>query len=219
MPVCPKGHDSQALDWCDVCGAPIAGVGRQGSATPLGTRRSIDALDASDPCPVCDTSPIGRFCEACGYDFFLGRPAPVPLPSASIPPPTWVAIVTADASYAERESGNPERVGLPVSHVERRITLTGNRVRIGRRSASRGIVPEIDLSGPPEDAAVSHQHAELLVQPDGSWAIADFGSRNGTYLNDDTEPIPRDRLVPIAAGDRIHVGAWTIITVDQARGA
>lgn len=215
--MCRKGHDSQSLDFCDVCGTRMAGAGGPSGVTPPGVGRSSDPPGASEPCPVCDTPRLGRFCEACGQDFLLGRPAPVPLPSASNPGPAWVAIVRADPVYLERKSGDAHRVGPRVSHVERRFALTGSRVRIGRRSASRGLVPEIDLSGPPEDAAVSHQHAELLVQPDGSWAIADVGSRNGTYLNGDTEPIPRDRLVPIAAGDRIQVGAWTIITVDHAQ--
>ncbi|MGH8908679.1 MAG: FHA domain-containing protein [Egibacteraceae bacterium] len=75
------------------------------------------------------------------------------------------------------------------------------QVRIGRHSASRGITPEIDLTGPPEDPGVSHLHAVLLPTPDGSWTIVDPGSTNGTQLNDDPEPIATNSPVPLHDGD------------------
>jgi hypothetical protein len=56
-------------------------------------------------------------------------------------------------------------------------------------------------------------HAVLLAQPDGGWALVDPGSTNGTTVNDDPAPIKTDIPVPLNDGDRIHVGAWTTITV------
>jgi pSer/pThr/pTyr-binding forkhead associated (FHA) protein len=53
----------------------------------------------------------------------------------------------------------------------------------------------------------------LLSQPDGGWAVVDPGSTNGTTVNDDPEPVKTDVPIPIRDGDRIHVGAWTTITV------
>jgi hypothetical protein len=53
-------------------------------------------------------------------------------------------------------------------------------MRIGRRGASRGIEPEIDLTGPPADPGISHLHAVLPVEPHGGWAVLDSGSSNGT---------------------------------------
>jgi pSer/pThr/pTyr-binding forkhead associated (FHA) protein len=91
--------------------------------------------------------------------------------------------------------------------------MTADRVQIGRRSVSRGIDPEIDLSVPPEDPGVSRLHAVLLAQPDGSWTLVDVGSANGTTLNDDLDPIPVNVPVPVKDGDRVHVGAWTTITL------
>ena len=93
---------------------------------------------------------------------------------------------------------------------ERQFQLTGRQMRIGRRSRSRGI-PEIDLSGPPADPGVSHLHAVLLAEPDGSWTVLDPGSANGTMVNG--HEIAADERVPLRHGDRIHVGAWTVLTV------
>jgi len=54
----------------------------------------------------------------------------------------------------------------------------------------------------------------VLVREAGdSWAIVDPGSTNGIYLNDSLDAIPTDELVPVAEGDRIHIGAWTTLTL------
>ena len=86
-------------------------------------------------------------------------------------------------------------------------------MRIGRRSVSRGIDPEIDLTGPPADPGISRLHAVLIAAPDGGWAVLDPGSANGTLVNG-TE-IPTGVEVPLHDGDRINVGGWTAITVHR----
>jgi pSer/pThr/pTyr-binding forkhead associated (FHA) protein len=53
----------------------------------------------------------------------------------------------------------------------------------------------------------------LLRQDDGSYVLVDPGSTNGTTLNDDLTPIAVNVPVPVADGDRIHVGAWTTLTL------
>jgi FHA domain len=55
-------------------------------------------------------------------------------------------------------------------------------MRIGRRSVSQGLEPEIDLTGPPTDPGVSWLHAAPLAELDGSWTILDPGSQNGTLV-------------------------------------
>jgi len=57
-------------------------------------------------------------------------------------------------------------------------------------------------------------HAVLIAQPDGGWAILDPGSENGTIVNG-TE-ITTGVRVPLRDGDRVHVGAWTVITIHAA---
>jgi pSer/pThr/pTyr-binding forkhead associated (FHA) protein len=87
-------------------------------------------------------------------------------------------------------------------------------MRIGRRSASRGLTPEIDLTGPPLDPGISRLHAVLIADPVMGWSVIDPGSENGTIVNG-TE-IPTGVRVPLHDGDRIHLGAWTLITVSHA---
>jgi hypothetical protein len=44
----------------------------------------------------------------------------------------------------------------------------------------------------------------------------DPGSANGTRINDGNEPIAVNVPVPVGAGDRIHIGAWTTITLQDS---
>jgi pSer/pThr/pTyr-binding forkhead associated (FHA) protein len=85
-------------------------------------------------------------------------------------------------------------------------------MRVGRRSASRGIEPEIDLTGPPVDPGISHLHAVLIAQPEGGWSVLDPGSSNGTQVNG--ADIGTGVAVPLRPGDRICIGAWTVLTVE-----
>jgi pSer/pThr/pTyr-binding forkhead associated (FHA) protein len=86
-------------------------------------------------------------------------------------------------------------------------------MRIGRRSVSRGLEPEIDLTGPPADPGVSHLHAVLIAENDG-WTVFDPGSSNGTQVNG--IEIATGSRVRLRDGDRVCVGAWTVLTI---RGA
>lgn len=131
---------------------------------------------------------------------------------------TWTAVITADRDYYEfvLASDGPDAAGIafPPYYPQRRIPLTGAQIRIGRRSQSRG-VPEIDLSEPPGDPGVSRTHAVLLAQQDGGWTLVDPGSANGTLLNESTEPLAINVQIPLNDGDRIHLGAWTTITIQR----
>ncbi|XRQ09732.1 FHA domain-containing protein [Actinomadura welshii] len=233
MPVCPSGHTSGSADYCDVCGDAMDGPPRARSAPARSRAAEPPGEPAGDAaaCPQCGTPRSGRFCEADGYDFETGaahtaqppaaRPRPlVPSQRTSSPrltPPGPAAVITADRAYFDTVVAQmgPDAAGLafPPYSPERRVPLLGGQVRIGRRSTSRAILPEIDLSAPPEDPGVSHLHAVLLAQPDGTWNLVDPGSTNGTTVNGGTEPIAVNAPVPLADGDRIHVGAWTTITL------
>ncbi|MDF3297572.1 FHA domain-containing protein [Streptomyces tropicalis] len=138
-------------------------------------------------------------------------------------PSTWTATIGPDRDYfmAMMHRSGPEAAGLnlPAYSPEQQRTLTGNQVTIGRRRHSTGDTPDIDLSVPPEDPGVSHQHAVLVQQPDGTWAVVDQNSTNGTTVNGGEESIQPFVPVPLQDGDRVHVGAWTTITVRRGPGA
>ncbi|HYR61351.1 MAG TPA: FHA domain-containing protein [Actinomycetota bacterium] len=129
-------------------------------------------------------------------------------------PAAWQAVVVADRDYYDRMQA--EEIPFPAVYPDRVFTLTTSRSVIGRRSTSRGINPEIDLSGAPEDPGVSHMHAVLVGSPEGGWTIIDPGSANGTFLNESSDPIPNNLAVPVADGDRIHMGAWTTLTLHKS---
>ncbi|MCX5412548.1 FHA domain-containing protein [Streptomyces sp. NBC_00059] len=132
-------------------------------------------------------------------------------------PGSWTAVIAPDRDYflAMMQRSGPEATGLnlPAYSPEQRLALTGNQITIGRRRHSTGESPDIDLARPPEDPGVSHQHAVLVQQPDGSWAVVDQNSTNGTTLNGAEDPIQPYVPVPLQDGDQVHVGAWTTITV------
>jgi len=93
-----------------------------------------------------------------------------------------------------------------------RIDLERAEVTVGRRG-SRDLLVDIDLGELTEDRAVSHHHALLVRTSRGRYDLIDVGSTNGTRLNGASAPIPPNRRVELANGDRIHVGGWTTITI------
>lgn len=234
MATCPKGHESATLDYCEVCGARM-GAG-PAAAAPAPAPAAPPAPDAV-LCPVCGTPKTGRFCEEDGYDFLLAPPVSAPSsPSApSAPAPSeapaapqapaapaaaWEVVVRADAAYFEvvKAMGGEDAGGLAMPRfvAERRFPLTGQQMVIGRRSRSRGVNPDIDLVGPPEDPGVSHVHA-LLVPQESGWAVVDMESANGTYLNDpSSNPLDPNVAVALKDGDVVFLGAWTALTIQSA---
>src|SRR5258708_2076380 len=161
-----------------------------GQATaPQSSARSVQL------CPRCGAARSGRFFAGCR----LGPHSPPPLPRPGplrTPPPraspggggprpgtppgpatpaAWSVVATADRAYYDTvtASGGPEAapVTFPAYCPERRFALTGQEMRIGRRSASRGLTPEIDLTGPPLDPGISRLHAVLGAPPGLAWSL------------------------------------------------
>jgi serine/threonine-protein kinase len=147
------------------------------------------------------------------------HPAPAPRPAdPAAQAGTWTAVVTADRAYYDHvqtvDAADAPSISFPAYVAERRFTLSGTEVRVGRRSRSLGVEPEIDLTGPPTDPGVSRLHATLTRDPDdGTWSVADLGSPNGIQVNG--RDLPAGTAVPLRPGDRIHLGAWTLITITQ----
>jgi pSer/pThr/pTyr-binding forkhead associated (FHA) protein len=127
--------------------------------------------------------------------------------------PALVAVITADRAYYD--SHDVGGVQFPLGAPPRTLELPAEAVTIGRTSRSRGTNPGVDLANPPEDPAVSHTHASLLPNGDGSWSLVDHGSTNGTYLNESPEALPANHPIPVRPGDRVYVGAWTRISIER----
>jgi DNA-binding SARP family transcriptional activator len=197
--LCPNRHHSDTSDYCSVCGAAL---------TSPATAQGVSAASGAERCPNCGSPPGSvTACAECGY--FLSAP----VTDAPWVEQNWEVVVRPDHEYYEML--DPEGMEFPETTSSRRIALVGDLVTIGRRSKRKSIEPEIDLSGLLEDTGVSHRHAVLMRQPEGTWALVDQDSTNGTYLNADQEPVPSNHPIPLSDGDRIHVGAWTTVTMER----
>ncbi|KOG48716.1 FHA domain-containing protein, partial [Streptomyces decoyicus] len=150
-----------------------------------------------------------------------GGPGQGPAAPPQGPPPVvgtgWVVAIAPDREYFMAMMGRsgPEAAGLnlPSYSPEQVLPLANGQIAVGRRRNSTGEAPDIDLGSAPEDPGVSHQHALLVQQQDGSWAVVDQNSTNGTTINLAEDPIQPYVPVPLHEGDRVHVGAWTTLTV------
>ena len=209
---------------CPACGAPNAEGDK--FCEVCGYDMALGAPGASSPAPASVGGPAPAEAAPAASPVEAAPPAPPAAPASSpfstpavtsgraFASPTWQAVVVADRDYYDRMQA--EEIPFPAVYPDRVFSLTTLRAVIGRRSVSRGIKPEIDLSGAPEDPGVSHMHAVLVGSPEGGWTLIDPGSANGTFLNDSTDPIDTNKAVPVADGDRIHMGAWTTLTLRKA---
>ena len=209
---CPQCGAAKSGRFCESCGfdfdagTPAPGTAAPGTAAP-GTPAPGTAAPGSGGSAPASGAPAPA----------LGAPAPGATGSARAPvgPGVWTAVVAGDRAYFEEvvAAGAPDAAALtyPAYCPERRFRLAGPEMRIGRRSLSQGLEPEIDLTGPPTDPGVSRMHAVLIADDDGSWAVLDPGSENGTFVNG--SEIATGERVRLRDGDRIHIGAWTLITV------
>jgi hypothetical protein len=230
---CPNGHQSESTDYCDTCGAVIAGAPSTtapGAADP-GTAQ-MPVVPPAATCPNCGAPREAdeAFCEVCGLDFATGQlpvaPATDPTAAATAAPAStepveWVAVVSADHRYYEsNQAESPDAsVIFPTDAAVREVPLTTDEVLIGRRSDSKGIFPAIDLSEPPADPGVSRKHAVLRRQPDREWVVIDQGSTNGTVVRSAVTAIKPGEAVRLHDGDHLHVGAWTRITLQRVGAA
>jgi hypothetical protein len=207
MPTCSEGHVSAAVDYCDVCGSPIG--------TPAAAPATAPSAAAAKACPACGAEVSGRFCETCGHDLALPEPV-APPPANSTTPSGWSAVVIADREFYDRvlARGGPDTVEFPSFFAERRIVLQRDAL-IGRHNRDQGVAPEIDLGIHPVDRGVSTQHAVLRIR-DSGLTITDLGSTNGTSLNGSDDLLANGEEVPLADGDRVHVGAWTTIKIAKS---
>lgn len=194
MTGCPLPHDAPADPdgYCPVCGLSVRPAG----------------ADRCDGCGAPRTG--GAFCEHCGQPR-EGAQESVP----TLRPLRWVALVAADRRQYDALGGDTRGFVFPPL-PERRVELDTDLVRIGQFGpASGGPPPEIDLCGPPPDPGVSRQHAELVRQADGGWAVRDTGSTNGTFVG--RHRLTAGALMPLTAGDRVRLGLWSRITLAPER--
>ena len=155
--------------------------------------------EAATACPACSTPRTtgDRFCETCGHDFEA-----VETPESVV----WELVIEADRDYHTRFAA--AGIAFPEDAGAQRIRLDAAELLVGRRDGGPSAP---DISGAAEDPALSRRHAVLRRLDEGGYAIEDLGSTNGTDVNG--QPLTAGEPVVLADGDRVHLGAWTAMTV------
>lgn len=113
----------------------------------------------------------------------------------------------------EGDDGSPatsgaETVGVLPSGsallVVKRGPNAGSRFLLDQPVTSAGRHPDSDILL--DDITVSRRHAEFRQGEDGTWAVADVGSLNGTYVN--RQPVESTVL---ANNDQVQIGKFRLV--------
>jgi predicted component of type VI protein secretion system len=144
-----------------------------------------------------DLAPGMQYCEHCGAHRIAGGPH-----------------LEVHVDEARFRTLDMSAVAFPVGRAVVRIALGPRGLTIGRRRDGEP-TPDVDLSGPLSDPAVSHHHARIEPDGVGGWRIVDARSTNGTVV-DNWGPLADGDVVPLHDGSRVHIGAWTTIVVRDA---
>ena len=106
------------------------------------------------------------------------------------------ALAELDAKPAASGDTYIFRYEIKGEKKEKRFDFTvGQSLSVGRISANAFIL---------DDASVSKSHASLAVGGDGSLSVADTGSTNGTFIND--ERIAYGKAMRLEEGDKVKFG-------------
>ena len=108
---------------------------------------------------------------------------------------------SAATTTAETVEGLPSGSALL---VVKRGPNAGSRFLLDQPVTSAGRHPDSDILL--DDVTVSRRHAEFRLNDDGSWAVADVGSLNGTYVN--RQPV--DSTV-LANNDQVQIGKFRLV--------
>lgn len=218
---CPNGHQSSDPDWCDTCGAPMAGpsAAAVAAAAPASTSAAVPASSAAAtttpvPCPHCGeiNAADNLFCESCGYDFTTGQ-APEPQVGAIAVP--VAAVLDGAAPDGDTKDGSHAGTGGPDAEAPD-VVASGSPVSAGTTSQNTPawiIVVEVDpmwhaIKGeladrplpPPSTSTVPlFQHTSLIGRTSQS-----RGLRPEVALDVDTA-VSRRHAQLLVEGDQLSV--------------
>lgn len=189
--------------YCEVCRYDFEQGSPSGQAAPS-VAAVVGQADPVAPA-VVEQAPVASLA---GGAFASGSPGvDVTPPSGEALPttaPRLNIVVTVDPSLAEDDD---MRKQCPTDTPDLVFPLDLDENLVGRRSDDRKIFPEISVNDP----GVSHRQLKILRQPDGSFAVLELGSANGTSLNG--VALKAGLLTPLAAGDELTLGMWTRLKV------
>jgi hypothetical protein len=225
---CPNGHLSTSDDYCSVCGVKLTA-----DPEPVGVGGSDKGQ--STICPKCQTAQLdsaAQFCENCGHKLDEAVPkeaapiAAIQAQSSAAPDPSHESALTpSDCTTGDppvaawrvecrvfKDPAPDQTTPRAVYESSTEIILKNQVTQIGRSSQKRNLRPEIACDW---DDAVSHRHAQIELDPDGSAFLVDVGSTNGTMLNG--QLISANTPVKLKDGDRISIGGKTALVVHETQ--
>lgn len=110
--------------------------------------------------------------------------------SLTPPEPLKTQLFSYIASYKTRDTARAKRLELK----------TNGRLSVGRTGTNDLIL---------DDVSVSKIHASLVANEDGDLSVADTGSTNGTFIND--ERIAYGKAVRLVGGDSVKFGSIEVV--------
>ena len=147
--------------------------------------------------------PESNFCSSCGSTLDLMDDRTITLtavdPLQDAPGPEDDLVIPV----GELAKGTGVLIVRAGSQAGARFTLDSDITRLGRHPGS-----EISL----DDITVSRRHAEVQRTEDG-YAVADSGSLNGTYVNQE-----RVEHATLRHGDELQIGKFRLVFFERADG-
>ena len=147
--------------------------------------------------------PESNFCSSCGSTLDLMDDRTITLtavdPLQDAPGPEDDLVIPV----GELAKGTGVLIVRAGSQAGARFTLDSDITRLGRHPGS-----EISLY----DITVSRRHAEVQRTDDG-YAVADSGSLNGTYVNQE-----RVERATLRHGDELQIGKFRLVFFERADG-
>ena len=203
---CPNGHRSETSDYCSVCGTPLT------TPAAAGPAQAETQMPSRAPTAARHSRPAASSCVECGHVLERARRrgalGGAELGGRGAPRPRLLRDARA------RRDGVPrDHLVAPGAPPRRPGQRSGGAAR-PRGSNRRSIFPV-----PWRTPACPTVTPCSCASPEGTWALVDQGSTNGTYLNGEPEPIPPNHPIPLSDGDKIHVGAWTTVAMERLDAA
>ncbi len=188
--------------FCEVCRYDFTAGTSGVQPAPAPAAQVAQSAPAADAAPA---HPTGSAPAATGATAAAQvTPASPAAADSATPAQRLNVVVITDPSLVEDEE---ERKQCPQNAPELVFPLDLAENLVGRRSDNGGIYPEVDI----RDPGVSHRHLKFIRQADGSFAVLELGSKNGTRLNG--VELKPGLLTPIAAGDELLIGSWTRLQI------
>jgi len=161
------------------------------SATPVHESQTTpEAHTAMEPAIVPDhIDPVGA--PPLGES---AAPTTVIEPSLAPPSPSPAPATTGTAKLLLKRGGAPTGDVFSI----------GPNATVGRFDPESGPV-DVDMANLPEAVYISRHHAEVMLR-DGQWLVKDLGSRNGTFVKNESGFARVTGETPIQNGDEVAFG-------------